>query len=516
MAALSFPNFAALRPSPGVAVTRPPEDNTLAFLMSEAISSIRKEAKAKRDVDALKLETNALADYMEKRSPDLASMLRAKTQSYVPDAFNGYGAVDVAEERKGLLRGSLDLYRNEIADRKADISASAVGLQNNWRTKLGTDEKIYEIAKRNESEFEAAENQREEKHKSMAIQMSARGKRMGDYQRRPNPYTTERQAAEERLKETLNKSPQEILADATPSKARIGSNGSIVPSGNASLGDLDLPIQPDNTGGIPLTENPDGNPFFPEGPPPVEAITPEAPAESLVPAPVAPASGTYTEPPVAESPPVLNPGDVVPSNIVPSPPEMRDAAAKTPDQIAIEGNIEAFNKAAQVEKELAKKAINSTMWSIEKNGEDYEGKAQAELNEEKQKALKEIDAVEDPTSTIGQRQISSIIDSFNKMASSTRKRSERSTSSVNRANLVDQPDFYIGKEGVPIEVNGSKQSVKVLKDSTTNKFYIESPDGSIKPADSDIAAGNIVGPAQISGGVKKKTVFDVLNSAIPK
>jgi mRNA-degrading endonuclease RelE of RelBE toxin-antitoxin system len=208
MATLNFFNPATLLPSPEVAVKPPPQNNSGSFLISEALKETTQLVKAKRDVDSLKAEANAYADYVQDQSPELANLLRNKSSQYRI-------GMDTNEERSGFLKGVIGLSRLEQQDRKLELTAQKNDRFNNSIGKLNNLRGLLDIQSRRALEWDQEESRLEREQKAYIQRIAGLGLETplpAPYVKKPNPYTAKVDAISKELEETINST------DSYPSK----------------------------------------------------------------------------------------------------------------------------------------------------------------------------------------------------------------------------------------------------------------------------------------------------------
>ncbi len=232
MAKMTFYNPAALLASPDVAVKAPPVgDNMAVTAIAAGMAAIKDNLRKKQEVDSLVKNTEAMASYMDTKSPELAQLLRSKVETYKPTAFNGYDAINVQKEKDSLLKGVVDLYGMELDEQKALASGSSLSLQNNYGAQLRAAESQSNNLNNNWNTWEANENKRQQEYEENRIRLATEGKADGipKFQRQENPYTAQKDAADRKYNELMNSTPEQIASKATPS--RMSNRGSsVIPS----------------------------------------------------------------------------------------------------------------------------------------------------------------------------------------------------------------------------------------------------------------------------------------------
>lgn len=210
MATLNFFNPAALLPSPEVAVKPPPQNTGGSFLISEALKETTQLVKAKRDVDSLKAEANAYADYVQDQSPELANLLRNKSSQYRI-------GMDTNEERSGFLKGVISLSRLEQQDRKLELTAQKNDKFNNTGTKLNNLRGLLDIQTRREFEWNQQETLAEKQSDARRKLLSDVGRDPGPaYQKKPNPYTARVTELSNELEATIADTDSYASKSGTP------------------------------------------------------------------------------------------------------------------------------------------------------------------------------------------------------------------------------------------------------------------------------------------------------------
>jgi hypothetical protein len=257
----TFFNPATLLPRPSAAVAPLPQSNTAAFAIGSAMASIKDTVRKYQELENLKKSTEDMASYVEDQSPQLAQMLRARTEQYKPNAFSGYDAIDVNKEKDSLLRGTMDLLKFEQDERKMAADGNSIRYQNNYSAKLRAAESNLNNVNNNWNTWEANENRRMSQLEDERNQMSAEGvdQLPPPPVRQVNPYTQDKEAANQEFNKWLNATPEEIQGTATISaQKRVG-----------------LPVMPyTDESGAPVTRIPMEEPDLPTGAGP-EGIAPE-------------------------------------------------------------------------------------------------------------------------------------------------------------------------------------------------------------------------------------------------
>lgn len=229
--AMTFYNPASLLSSPEAAVKPLPASNTAAFAIGSAMESIRAYIGKKQQVDSLKSDTEALASYMDNRSPDLAELLRTKIDNYKPTAFTGYDAIDVDKEKSSLLKGVIELYGKELESNKVDASGNSVTMQNNWANKLRASESELSNLRNNFNTWERNEDTRIQNETNAYTDLAHKGKADGITKpvRKDNPYASKVTEAETRNNSLITSGPEEIRGMQTPGKISYRGGRSSIP-----------------------------------------------------------------------------------------------------------------------------------------------------------------------------------------------------------------------------------------------------------------------------------------------
>jgi hypothetical protein len=338
MATLNFFNPATLLPSPEVAVKPPPQNTGGSFLISEALKETTQLVKAKRDVDSLKAEANAYADYVQDQSPELANLLRNKSSQYRI-------GMDTNEERSGFLKGVIGLSRLEQQDRKLELTAQKNDKFNNTGTKLNNLRGLLEIQSRRALEWDQEESRLEKEQDANIQRIAGLGLNSPlppKYVKKPNPYTAKVDSLSAELEATISDT------DSYPSKGEPALPSGFTPvkgvGGGLFPGDPEAvtPATPGTDVGqdaatvnnLPVTEGQPINPLVGGPPPPPEGTytlpNPSAGAEppraEIVPESSAPqstekpaTSREFKIDPTGETQPVeVTPGVIPPSTATPN------------------------------------------------------------------------------------------------------------------------------------------------------------------------------------------------------
>jgi hypothetical protein len=306
MATLNFFNPATLLPSPEVAVKPPPQNIGGSFLISEALKETTQLVKAKRDVDSLKAEANAYADYVQDQSPELANLLRNKSSQYRI-------GMDTNEERSGFLKGVIGLSRLEQQDRKLELTAQKNDRFNNTGSKLNNLRGLLEIQTRRELEWNQEEARAEREHKANAQLLASKGLPYPPpYVKKPNPYTARVTELSNELESTI--SDTDSYASKSGGQAGFtplpGVGGGLFPESEAltpATPGSDVGQDGATVNNLPVTDGSPINPLVGAPPPPTEGTyaLPNPSAGAAPPkAEIVPESSTSQ---LTESPPVFNP-----------------------------------------------------------------------------------------------------------------------------------------------------------------------------------------------------------------
>ncbi len=233
MSALTFFNPAAFLPGPNVAVKPPPVNDTFSFALSQGLEEVNKVSKNYFEIQSLTKETESLAQYAEKQSPELAKYLRDKAANY------NIGTTDANEERKGLFTGFLGMAKLESDDRQAAMRSANPGEYQLYGAKLTAAHGIVENLTRLKNEFDQNELAREKEHNNIRDSSAKKGIITEPYQRQTNPYDSQLTDARGNLENMLSRTP-----DSVPKSGSIGpvsarpSNPALPSGSSASQGDI--------------------------------------------------------------------------------------------------------------------------------------------------------------------------------------------------------------------------------------------------------------------------------------
>lgn len=232
--AIFLPNPASLLPSAEVAVNPVPQGNynDIALALGDSMAKIRETLQRKKELDALKKETENIATYVEDKSPQLSQYLRGKANAY------DLSTTDINQERSGLLKGAIDLSRLEQGDRKIAASDQAVKLENTWKNKLSANNKALEIYTRDEQKWEAEQNDLFMRNEATRAQLAKIGKTAAPYVKVPYPKSSELRRIEGENVRLMGQGPEAIMDEQIPSEYK--SKGSSFYSG-VPVEEPDLP-----------------------------------------------------------------------------------------------------------------------------------------------------------------------------------------------------------------------------------------------------------------------------------
>ena len=209
-----FFNPATLLPDPSVAVKPPPQSNQ-GFVIQEALKEVGSLVQKKFDVDALKKESNLLADYVQDKSPQLSSYLRESASGF------NIGTTDPNQIRGNLLKGTLGMLEMEQNDRKANATAEMTGQYNMYGTKLTNDQKEYSDAVNSFNAFEKEQNDLEAANKKQNEYLISQGLNPTPYSRRANPHKERMDRARVNFDATRSSTPSVV-----PKKSSVNVGGS--------------------------------------------------------------------------------------------------------------------------------------------------------------------------------------------------------------------------------------------------------------------------------------------------
>lgn len=320
--ALKFYNPALLAASPEVAVQEAPQSSYegLGLAIIDGMKEIRNTVQKKRDVDALRRETDALAEYVGARSPQLSAYLKTKASQY--DLFT----TDPAKERAGLLSGTVSLFDSETRRTRAEKDANALLRDNNWRYKVQAADKHYEMLLRDKQRWEEQKNIRESKHNALRAKLAESGKDLAPLPEETYPGQGDLDNAEKKALETADAGPAAIYAASTPKSGQgtgTGLFGGLPVDG--TIPDDSYEPQPDMPSGVdnnaetlldPGAKVPDSVKVQPRTPQLTEDPSSSPPGWSppmLLPDNKA-SEPTATEPPVSSTPPLLTPSNQPPKD----------------------------------------------------------------------------------------------------------------------------------------------------------------------------------------------------------
>ena len=213
MAGIYLPNPVSLLPGADVAVAPAPvtdKYSALAFGLNDSMAKVRDQIKQKRDLDALKAEANAIADYTQDKSPQLADFLRTKANQY------NLMSTDIAQERSGLLKGAIDLSRLEQGDRKIAASEQAVKLENVWKNKLNASNKQLDIMMRDQQKWEAEQNDLFMRNESRRAELARQGVSSAPYVKVPYPRQKDIEAIQQQNVQLTEAGPEAIKEMMVP------------------------------------------------------------------------------------------------------------------------------------------------------------------------------------------------------------------------------------------------------------------------------------------------------------
>ena len=227
-----FFNPAILLPDPSVAVKPPPQGNQ-GFVIQEALKEVGSLVQKKFDVDALKKESNLLADYVQNKSPELSSYLRESASGF------NIGTTDPNQVRGNLLKGTLGLLEMEQNDRKMEATAAMSGQYNMYGTKLTNDQKEYSDAVNAFNAFEKEQNDLEAASKKQNEYLISQGLNPTPYSRRANPHKERMDRARVNFDATRSSTPSVV-----PKKSSVNVGGDynepLLPADGAPSPDVTL------------------------------------------------------------------------------------------------------------------------------------------------------------------------------------------------------------------------------------------------------------------------------------
>ena len=227
-----FFNPATLLPDPSVAVKPPPQGNQ-GFVIQEALKEVGSLVQKKFDVDALKKESNLLADYVQNKSPELSSYLRESASGF------NIGTTDPNQVRGNLLKGTLSMLEMEQNDRKVEDTAAMSGQYNMYGTKLTNDQKEYSDAVNAFNAFEKEENDLKTAHDERNKYLRSQNQFTTPYVRRINPHKDRMDQAKANFEITRSSTPSVV-----PKKSSVTVGGK---AADPFLPTQDMNQPPDNT-----------------------------------------------------------------------------------------------------------------------------------------------------------------------------------------------------------------------------------------------------------------------------
>lgn len=486
---LTFFNPAELLPSPEVAVKPPPPNNTGSFIISEALKETNKLVKDKRDVDSLKAEANAYADYVQESSPELATLLRNKA--------NGYRlGMDTNEERSGFLKGVIGLSRLEQQDKKTQLLAEKNDKFNNTGAILSNTRGLLDTYTRRELEWNQQEQKAFDASEARRKAISATGANPGPrYVMRPNPYTDKVNELSKKLESTV------AGTESYPSKS-----GYSAPTDSAGGGLFPNYEQQPTVGGTADAIVADSG--MPEGSKgePISPLVLEPPPSADGPA-IVPNDPQLTEPPKSRTykldPTGVNPPEEVtksPVKIADQPPALASAEdANDPAIIA----MHQARAAKEAVRGSALRDVQSSFENLDSQKEAVKDKTQltriAKLKESAEKEIKELDILNPNFTTLSKAIVSRFEDSVRSVmtmsiAQLNKKENEEG----------DQSAIYetIGANGIP----GVRVPLKERRVGNEIRVFKVEPDGStLTDVTDEVKKGNLtkVGPSQNPGGAKE-------------
>lgn len=429
---LQFFNPATLLPNADVAVNDAPVGTNNGFLtgLSESIAIIREEAKRKRDVDQVGREANALAEYTQDKSPDLANYLRQRAATYNPLD------TDPNTERQFLTKGFLELSRIEQQDRKIAANEGQTELDNNWKYKLQGSEKRLEAMLRDRQRWDAEENDRVAAENRTRATMAAQGIKTPVPTKRPYPREAEIKALESKVSQLTEAGPSKIAAMATTKKGRPNVF-------SQQVEEPDLPSE--------AVESPDASILQPF---PEDGANPQPPVYDLE----SPPKGAAV-PEVVDDAPLLNPGDTVPEMTGP----VGSKSIVTPGAENDEYNImaEQANEANEAASQAALSEVDAMMDRIATNKEYFENQKGIDQILAKKDAIKaQIEALPKKGSALWKASVNRILSTLEKDVAAIPKRTAVQEQSQREEEEKENLEFYIKGDVAKAPIKVIKKQVK--------------------------------------------------------
>lgn len=292
MAALTFFNPASLLPGPDVAVTPPPQDNTMLTIIGGAMNEYNRIAQEKRQIDALKSQAKVLGGYLGQTDPALGKFV-----TDTADTFK-LGVTDPVQASQALMNGTLKFAELASSERRANAARDSYRNDNLIDDKLRFAQKDLDMAIGQEQKWEAAELQRQRDHDKMRIAMANQGQIIPPYVPGKNPYTAIVEEKRGAAQNAFDSTPNSVATSRRGSAPALpAASGSSITSADQALGGFDG----------------NGGDLFPDTAAPTEpvAISPLIDNSAPMVDPAPPMAYPVAEA-VSEEPPQLTEGEAAP------------------------------------------------------------------------------------------------------------------------------------------------------------------------------------------------------------